>query len=334
MMKGITRLIVLGLFMVLSQKSFALACLKDDTQATDAIYIGTSVAVPNTLPQDSVLWRSQNYSISVTCWQDRMYYGAESVYFYLSPLDRNQTQLGPDLEIGIGLDGRDLRCSRLSDCRIELPVSFSGCFNSGGCKSQAKTFALNFNFFLSKKSPPSTGREGPLTSQPAYAAFQLDGVAGINSSPDKNFRMMIAGTNQFRYIACSSILDIEPRTVNFGNIPIATAQTGKVISEMPFSITAVKNCSSAYGLGGLLSPVGATVTTDNALVPNDNKSVSVTLLNAQDGSVLPFGKEFSLVPYGTDQVVVKNYLARLKWNTSQPTAGKFSAAATVDIYYK
>ncbi|AZE17956.1 hypothetical protein C4K09_3497 [Pseudomonas chlororaphis subsp. aureofaciens] len=70
-MKKIYPLFSLALLLTLTQKSYALACKKDGTQASDAVMINTTIAVPNTLPKDTVLWRSDNYSISVTCWQDR-----------------------------------------------------------------------------------------------------------------------------------------------------------------------------------------------------------------------------------------------------------------------
>lgn len=290
MTKKLTRLIFLGLLLVLSQKSFALACMKDGTVPHDAIMIQDSIAVPNTVPKDTVLWRSPGYSISMTCWQDQYFPNSESVYFYLSPYDQGMAGLGPDLEVGIGLNGVDLRCSQLPKCRVELPISFSGCSSSSGCKGQAKTFPLNFNYFVSKRSAPGPGKEGSLTGQPVYHVFQLDGVQGINPNPDKNFRMTVVGLNTLRYIACSSTLSIAPKTVDFGTIGSGGAQVGKTISELPFSITASKSCNSAYGLGALLKPVNATVTAGNALVPNDNKSVSITLLKQEDSSVLPFGK--------------------------------------------
>ncbi|MCY1550798.1 Fimbrial protein [compost metagenome] len=108
---------------------------------------------------------------------------------------------------------------------------------------------------------------------------------------------------------------------------------GKNIKEVPFSITANKNCNSAYGLGAVLKPINATLS-GNTLVPGNNSSVGITLLRQQDRSVLPFYKEFTLVEYGREQVVVKDFLAQLKWMTSKATLGKFSASASIDVYYK
>ncbi|BBN55662.1 hypothetical protein TRE132_37870 [Pseudomonas chlororaphis subsp. aurantiaca] len=333
MMKNIYQLLCLSLLLVLSQKSYALACKKDGSQSSDAITISTSIAVPNTLPKDTVLWRSDNYSISMTCWQD-IKADSEYVYFYLSPRDQSLTQLGPDLELGVQLNGTDLRCTQLARCRVQLPILFSGCNYAGGCRYQAQTFPLNFNFFLSKRSPSSPGKEGSLTGVPSYPAFQLDGVGGINNKPDSNFFMVLNGLSQLRYIACSSHLIISPPTVDFGSIAAASAQTNKVINEVPFSITAVKGCTSAYGLNAQLTPVAATVVGGDTLVPNNNTSVGISLLKQQDRSVIPFNKEFTLVESSRDQMVVKNFLAQLKWRTNQAILGKFNATAAIDVFYK
>ncbi|AZC96353.1 fimbrial protein [Pseudomonas chlororaphis] len=331
-MKRICQLLSLALLLVLTQKSYALACKKDGTQATDAIMINTSIAVPNSLPKDTVLWRSDNYSISMTCWQDRAGAGSEYVYFYLSPRDQGLTQLGPDLEIGIHLNGTDLRCTQLAQCRVQLPIHFTGCATS--CKDKAQTFPLNFNFFLSKRTPPSAGKEGPLTTVLTYPVFQLDGAGGMNTEPNSNFVMVVAGLNQLRYVSCSSALSISPKTIDFGAITSTGAQANKVIKESPFSITAIKTCNSAYGLNAYLTPVAATVADGYTLVPNNNKSVGISLLKQPSRSAIPFNKEFTLVAPTRDQMVVNNFLAQLKWRTGKPTLGKFNATATIDVFYK
>ncbi|AZD80196.1 fimbrial protein [Pseudomonas chlororaphis] len=335
-MKRIYQLFSLALLLVLTQKSFALACLKDDSQANAAVMINTSIAVPNTLPKDTVLWRSENQSISVTCWQDGTA-PAEDVYLYLSPKDQSFTQLGPDMELGIGMNGQDQRCSQLPRCRLILPIHFNGCSIEawqGGCRGYRQTTTLNFNFFLSKKSLPSSGKEGSLTLVPTYPAFQLDGIGGLNPSPDKNFRMTLSGLNNLRYIACSSVLSISPKTVNFGGINSTGAQVNKVIKEVPFSISAIKTCNSVYGLNAVLTPVAATAADGYTLVPSNNTSVGISLLKQPNRSAIPFNKEFTLVAPTRDQTVVNNFLAQLKWRTSKPKLGKFNATATIDVFYK
>ncbi|MGV8671280.1 fimbrial protein, partial [Pseudomonas aeruginosa] len=134
-MNAFIRYMLVAMLLVLSQKSFALMCWKSDNKQTeDYVYIDTSIAVPSVLPKDTVLWRSPNYSISITCFQDRDW-GPEQVYFYLSPT--GQGALGSDLEVGINLNGEDLRCSTLDKCRKEIGMHFDGCWTGRGCEGRA-----------------------------------------------------------------------------------------------------------------------------------------------------------------------------------------------------
>ncbi len=111
-MNAITRTLLVGMLVALAQKGYALTCERADNKATiDYVNIDTSIAVPSALPKDTVLWRSPTYDFSVRCYQERENTGPEDVYFYLSP--DGQGALGSDLEVGINLNGEDLRCSSL-----------------------------------------------------------------------------------------------------------------------------------------------------------------------------------------------------------------------------
>ncbi|WP_225740293.1 fimbrial protein [Burkholderia cepacia] len=347
--KQAIRWIILGLMLILSQESFALACLNNATysnqkitgEATQTSAINTTIAVSNTLPKSTVLWRSEDISLEITCWQDRNNY-SENVYIYLSPTDPGYTQLGPDLELGVRMDGVDYYCANQMEnfrgrCRTQLPgMTLPTCQNStDGCPRDRKTKKLTISFLILKRSAPSTGKEGSLTGVAGtYGAFQFDGIGGMNDHPDSNFRMNVTGLNKLRYVACSSTLSVSPSTINFHNVAAESARSGKTIMEVPFSVTAKKSCDSVYGLGAQLIPLNATVQDSDTLVPNDNNSVGIRLLWEKNRSSIPFNTEFVLVPNGKDRVVVNDFLAQLKWNTSKPVIGAFNAGAAVEIYYK
>ncbi|HFI2199964.1 TPA: fimbrial protein [Pseudomonas aeruginosa] len=352
MIKSISRLIVMGMLLALSQKGFALACLKDARKidyppylsgyVTDVSNISTTVAVPTVLPKNTVLWRSPDEAFEVSCWQDRPWAG-QYVYIYLTPSDPGNAMLGGDLELGVRINGTDYYCDNqmeVFDGRCRKRLDFFYIPACGGsertCAENAVTKSLTVGFFVSKKSGPKPGREGSLTGVSGpYGAFQFDGVGGMNVVQGYNFRMNVTGLDKLRYVACSSTLSISPKTVNFGAVASQAAEMGKTIVERPFSITANKTCNSVYGLNARLSAVNASVSNTDTLVPNDNPSVGIRLLDQQDSQrPLVFDREFVLVAPSPDQVVVKNFLAQLRWLTSQPTLGKFNAAATVDVYYK
>ncbi|MDY1248306.1 fimbrial protein [Pseudomonas aeruginosa] len=332
-MKLTLQLLFLGLLLALSQKSLALTCLKNATDVSDQISMDTTVAVPIVLPKDTILWRSPNYSVNISCWANQFWNAEEEIYFYLSPKDPGLSMIGPDLEVGLNLDGKDIRCTQADRCRIKLPYKTLPCRSNapGGCPHLKTNFTLHYNFFISKRSLPGTSKEGPIAGHDSYVIFQLDGIGGPIAD---NFRMVLNGLNQLRYVACSSTLSISPKTLDFGLLQALQAATNQTIKEKPFQITASKNCNSAYGLGALLRPVNSSSTVGDTLVPGDNKSVGITVLRQEDRSIVPFNKEFQLVEHSKDQVVVKNFLAQLKWMTNAPTLGRFNATAAIDIYYK
>ena len=332
-MKLTLQLLFLGLLLALSQKSLALTCLKNATDVSDQISMDTPVAVPIVLPKDTILWRSPNYSVNISCWANQFWNAEEEIYFYLSPKDPGLSMIGPDLEVGLNLDGKDIRCTQVDRCRIKLPYKTLPCRSNapGGCPHLKTNFTLHYNFFISKRSLPGTSKEGPIAGHDSYVIFQLDGIGGPIAD---NFRMVLNGLNQLRYVACSSTLSISPKTLDFGLLQALQAATNQTIKEKPFQITASKNCNSAYGLGALLRPVNSSSTVGDTLVPGDNKSVGITVLRQEDRSIVPFNKEFQLVEHSKDQVVVKNFLAQLKWMTNAPTLGRFNATAAIDIYYK
>ncbi|KXD95546.1 fimbrial protein [Pseudomonas aeruginosa] len=332
-MKLTLQLLFLGLLLALSQKSLALTCLKNATDVSDQISMDTTVAVPIVLPKDTILWRSPNYSVNISCWANQFWNAEEEIYFYLSPKDPGLSMIGPDLEVGLNLDGKDIRCTQVDRCRIKLPYKTLPCRSNapGGCPHLKTNFTLHYNFFISKRSLPGTSKEGPIAGHDSYVIFQLDGIGGPIAD---NFRMVLNGLNQLRYVACSSTLSISPKTLDFGLLQALQAATNQTIKEKPFQITASKNCNSAYGLGALLRPVNSSSTVGDTLVPGDNKSVGITVLRQEDRSIVPFNKEFQLVEHSKDQVVVKNFLTQLKWMTNAPTLGRFNATAAIDIYYK
>ncbi|OPE24280.1 fimbrial protein, partial [Pseudomonas aeruginosa] len=149
----------------------------------------------------------------------------------------------------------------------------------GGCPHLKTNFTLHYNFFISKRSLPGTSKEGPIAGHDSYVIFQLDGIGGPIAD---NFRMVLNGLNQLRYVACSSTLSISPKTLDFGLLQALQAATNQTIKEKPFQITASKNCNSAYGLGALLRPVNSSSTVGDTLVPGDNKSVGITVLRQED----------------------------------------------------
>lgn len=342
-MRILIRLLALGALLVLSQKSHALTCTMDGTYLAD-YYLETTVAISNTMPKGTVVWRSPNRIGTLKCWQEQPA-GAELVYLYASP--ESNLALGEDIEIGINIDGKDYTYSNLTQVkngikREPTKLKLDGCRSFAGCKDQAKIMTVSYNFFFSKRSPANTGqaKEGPVSSHSKFAVFQLDGEGGLNPTIGSNYRQYVHNLHNLRYIACSSTIALSQSTINFGSLSNVNAQRDQIARQKPFSITANKNCDSAYGLAALLKPLTDAkldAQREHVLVPEDNKSVGITLHDMDNNErVVPFNQEFELVPHSQDRTVTRHFAARAVWLTDKAntTLGKFNAGATIDIYYK
>jgi len=304
--------------------------------------ISSTVAIPPTLPVCSVIWRSEQYSLDVKCWQDAPAH-MEWVYLYLNISDPNQSQLGGQIEIGLNYKGQDYLCSAPgmqsgSYCKMALDVFFQGCTQTQGCADKSRIIHADFNFFIAKKKDGKPGQEGPLPNlPPIYPAVQFNGENGVNNLPGgRNFTVALTGLSKLRYVGCSSTIDVSPRTIDFGHIGSFSAKKGATIQDRPILITAVKACNSAYGLEGSFMPVSGSLTDANkTLVPVNNKSVGIQLFNTDDGKSIEFKKEFPLAPLGNrDRYVEKNIMVRLLWNADTAVLGDFNASAKLEIYYK
>ena len=324
------QLLFIGVLFFLSiPDSHALKC---EQTRTGLIYDSTTItdttAIPNSLPAGTLLWRQPTQRINVQCWVDIQGRPGENIYFYMNP---DRVDLGKDIEIGVTYEGKDYLYSSLPGGKLDIGWYVYGCTENCGWQKESKT--MTYSLFFVKKSPAGDNKEGPITSLADYRAFQFDGVGGVR--PGLSYNVTVRGLNKFRYLPCESSINIQPSVINFGAIRTSGAKFGATIKEVPFTITEQRSCNAAYGLGGYLEPLTATLNAaQDTLIPSDNKSVGISLINEDDQRALFFKKEFLLTPKTTSTTNTHNFLARLKWMTATPTFGEFNAGATLDIFYK
>lgn len=326
------QLLFIGVLFFLSiPDSYALKCQKSASALiNDTTTITDTTAIPNSLPAGTILWRQPTQTISVECWVDFQGNPSENIYFYMNP---NRVDLGKDIEIGVTYQGKDYLYSSLTGGKLDIGWTVAGCPKGDTCGWQKESKAMTYSLFFVKKSPAGDNKEGPITSLANYRAFQFDGVGGVR--PGESYNVTVNGLNKFRYLPCESSINIQPSVINFGAIRTSGAKVGATIKEVPFTITEQRTCNAAYGLGGYLEPLTATLNTaQDTLVPTDNKSVGISLINEDDQRALFFKKEFLLTPKTTSTTNTHNFLARLKWMSATPTFGEFNAGATLDIFYK
>ncbi len=312
--------------------SYALKCKEYyDDRTSDWITIDTTTAIPSTLPEGTILWRQPTQTITVACWVDINGQGGEKIYFYTNP---NDMDLGDDIEVGVTFQGKDYLYSTLPGGKLDIGWYVRGCPNESVCGIYKERKSMTYSIFFSKKSPASEGREGSLSPLPSYRAFQFDGKGGVRRG--KSYNLTIHGLDKFRYVPCASTVSISPSTINFGQISTSGAATGATIKETPFTITERRSCDSVYGVSGYLDPLNATLSFDEkTLIPTDNNSVGINILDLSDQTIIPFKREFVLTAKGAgSQYNSREFLARLKWMVGTPKLGEFNAGATLNIFYK
>ena len=342
-MKQFIKFLLISLAILLSKERFALNCTGQDGSLETTATISSSIAVPPTLPIGTVIWRSPTYTIDVKCWQEVHNDWGEYVYLYLNIKDPGQLQLGGQIELGLNYDGQDYLCSSPSMqskgyCRMKLSTFIDACAPVWGCEDKAKPIQATFNFFIAKKKNGLPGQEGSLPNMPdPYLAVQFNGEKGVNTLPgNRNYSVYLRGLHNLRYVACSATVDITPRIIEFRPVSSFSTQQGTTIEERPIVITAVKTCGSVYGLGGSFIPVSGILADGNTtLVPANNSSVAIQLLNTDDRNPIVFNKEFLLAPVDSGSFNVKKDLtARLFWNANKAILGDFNASAKFEVYYK
>jgi type 1 fimbria pilin len=137
-----------------------------------------------------------------------------------------------------------------------------------------------------------------------------------------------------RFIACDAELQVIPETVEFGSIGIQNVAVGRVIDRRPFSLVTNRTCDTPFSLGAQFKPVSGSVSGD-FLIPAANGGVGIRIVNASNGSILPYNQPFHLADLlGNDSSARADFDAELVWRTSTPTAGAFEAEVVIDLFYQ
>ncbi|WP_231421840.1 fimbrial protein [Pseudomonas sp. Leaf59] len=310
---------------VLPATSHALACRED---GTDSIItqeaLGTALAVAADAPNGTIIWESGPRSTNVIC-KDDYRVGRELVYFYVNPAN---VSIGKGIRVGIRYNNQPITQS-------SGKVS-TGFYSDRGCTSNCigwdkARFTLNFSVFIEKYDPtPPSGQASTLTS---YRVFQLDGVQGLNSRPNSNFNYVVTGMNDIRFVPCTPDLTITPSVVTFPT-PSRQAAIGEVASSANFSLNLRKGCDTPYTVSArFASTAGGGSVINGLLVPDNNRSLGISLSRAESQQPLAFNTWFTLQQLMGLGQSHDEFRADLKWR-SLPIPGPFEGAVVVDMYYK
>lgn len=308
---------------------FALVCKAQGTGSA-VIHgdLGSTVAIPASAPEGTVVWRSDRLNVQVECFKDGLQGQQEEVFIYLNP---DNLLIGQGIRAGLTLDGIDyVQNSGRISTRQSLPVCHESDSNIGACPRI--TFNLAFSVFIQKFGPtPPSGIGSQLLN---YRMFQLDSVAGLNPLPGHNLNYVINSLNGLRFIACDAELQVVPETVEFGAIGIQQVAIGRVIDRRPFSLLTSRTCDTPFSLDAQFKPVSGVVSGD-FLVPVANNAVGIRIVNGRNGATVPYNRPFHLTDLlAENQSAKADFDAELVWQTTNPKAGAFEAEVIIDLFYK
>lgn len=287
--------------------------------------LGSTVAIPASLPNGEVVWRSERHTVQVECAREGQQAIAQEVFVYLNP---DNLSIGQGIRAGLTLEGVDHFAGRIPTGQV-LPVCHEGDSNIEACPRVR--FTLGFSVFIQKfgATPPS-GMPGEL---PDYRMFQLGGSAP-GPLPGRSLSYVINNLRGLRFIACDAELQVSPETLEFGGLPIRQVVVGKVFERRPFTLTTRRTCDSPFSLDARFRPVTGSLERE-LLVPTANPSLGIRIVRTANNEIVRYNQLFHLADLpGDTPTATAEFNAELLWQTTRTVPGPFDADVMIDLYYK
>ncbi|NIF22655.1 fimbrial protein [Candidatus Pantoea multigeneris] len=327
-------------FCLFSPLTWALSCVEASTGSlSQLINIDKDIQVSTaTLQAGTILWRSQNYTSTFKCSDTNNYPGGEDAYLYWDPQSELRS-IDPSIQVGVTYNSVNI--TLIPGQRNDVGPGTS-CRRSGfGCASPARslTVTVSYSVFIKAtgSAPPASGR---IANNGKYAVFQVDGVLGLNSTPNSNFRAYITGLGNIRFISCQPQISVAGNNgsiVNFGTIRASNAVAGVTEKQVPFSVVANLTGTGQDCQGQtLMASFSTTYPTSGTdmLMPTSSSGFGISISPASaPTSFIPFNTS-TLLGYANGQVVQNDFVASLRWINSSPAIGTFNASANVDVTFK
>jgi hypothetical protein len=287
--------------------------------------LSSTVAIPATLPDGTVVWRSERLDIAVECSRDKAPGAAEEVFIYLNP---QNLLIGKGIRAGLTFNAVDYVQStgRIATQQV-LPACQEAANSCPGVR-----FNLLFSVFIQKSGPtPPSGVASDLLD---YRLFQLDGANGLDPMPDNHLNYVINNLTGLRFVACNAQLRVMPEVVEFGQVPIKNVKVGTVAAFERFALATSRTCDTPFSLNARFTPVTGILNGD-LLTPVNNNSIGIRVSNARTGNPVRYHEPFHLTDLlGADYSATADFNAELVWQTDTPKAGPFEAEVMVDLFYK
>jgi len=298
-------------------QAFALACLEQGTNsAIKKEILPANIGTPADAPDGAVIWESQNYTVNIRCWHD-WNNQTEHVYFYVNPANQ---PIAAGTQVGVRYNGV---VHTQGSGRIDTGhVIFAG---------QDLNFTMTYSVLVLKNGPsPSSGTS---SFGSGYRVFQLDGVEGLNATPNTNMNVVLSGS--VRFIGCAADLTFAPDIViHFGNT-MAGGTPGSIIGDRTFSLTATRTCTSPYALRVAFRPMASTPggAMHDASTYRLTNGVGLNIFDpALPDAAIPMATYQPFADMGAGLTAGKTYTARLV-RMAPLAPGAFTIEVIVDLEY-
>lgn len=325
-------------------QAWALACYSSDAGGsfggngpggTSHFYIDPSASVPESAPDDQIVWRGTSQTVTVTCYKDAKHYPdlrdlVEQVYFWPGKTGETGVPEIPGIKVGFRYNGIDIYGSKtpvegfiVDKCRI---------FETNSrCESRTKTTkTITFQPIIVTGPGIFTGYSSPLN------IFQVDGSGGYNSLYS-NYHSVIENMDALKPSKCEVELEIENNDVNFGMLSINDVQN---TVTQPLSII-VKNIKygpdcQAVKLRGYFNNIRDV--NNNTYIPTFDKSgnllkgLGIKIFN-KDGTPIKLNEPIN-PGYEIEQIGYDRYNATLyALDPDKIEEGKFEAMVVYSVSY-
>ncbi|MGF6691645.1 fimbrial protein [Pseudomonas sp. D(2018)] len=327
-MRYIRKLILPTLLLILLHPSTSFALLCSGNGGTFVLPRGLAIGAD--LEDGTIAWESETFSRSVTCKTDGTDPGIITdqipISIYVNP--KNHVIDG-GIEVGMRFNGKIYtRAGEKIPTGIQTEKVCGIDGIPGMCERRAN-FTLDYSIVVIKRGvfPPS----GQATQVAAYTVFTVDREKSLSAR--QMFNPTVYNLQLLRSSACTPTLNIVPDHITFPMVHARDAQRGKVASAVDFNLEISRTCSrDLFTSEAKFTPVTATDAA-GMLVPDDNPSVGISLVRADNRTKAPFNKWFNLHSASYREVVRVPFRADLIWREDQPKVGPFNAAVVVELIH-
>lgn len=307
----------------------------------------------------TLIWTSNRTTVSIVCSESTPTTGSkvkpegEMAYLFINPNDLVQG-IDKSLELVVFISGVEYKITPGASIPLGValvcnPGSFcvanSRFTDRRGYRPAALAIDLSVGVRLTGAPPPESGK---IASVGSYRIFSVAGDANQRSDTsgsfnlNNNFSMFFNGLSNISFISCKPTINIignTGSTVGFGLISVKDAVVGKIQKEVPFSVS-VDMSSGDNGQacqGGTMQATFSTnypVLDQTTILPSNESGFGILISQAEaPGTPIVMNQTVDLgLVNGT--VIQNRFLAGLKWLSTTPRVGPFTASATVNITFK